>query len=113
MLIRYSCAIMLHLSGSAFMSLRTTQGMVLPTATLSYVFGLSTWAVSFTQSIFMQHSLSSRDRARFCFGLSIHTERLFLMMMLVQPYTTSHKKSLAVEDTRLLSDLSLLGDWVQ
>ena len=92
MLIRYSCAIMLHLSRLAFMPQWATQGMVLPTATLSYVFGLSTWAFSFTQSIFMQHSLSSWDRARFCFGLSIHTERLFLMM-LVQPIQQAIKKA--------------------
>ena len=50
MLIRYSCAIMLHLSRLAFMPQLATQDMVLPTATLSYVFGLSTWAVSFTLS---------------------------------------------------------------
>lgn len=100
---------MLHLSESASKPLKATQAMALPTATLSYVFGLSSWAFSFTQPIYlsvMQHSLSSEDRARFLFGLSIHSERLFLMM-LVQPHTTSYKKSPAVKVAELCINLPL------
>lgn len=89
----------------------STHYMELPTATPSYVFGTDAWAFSFTLTYSpfgYAAPVVKLDSAGIGGGkASILSDCFYLM--LVQSDTTSHKKSLAVIDTRLYMLAALIS----
>lgn len=118
MTIEHSSAFMLHIPYTAFKPFRdnnsemtSTHYMELPTATPSYVFGTDAWAFSFTLTYSpfgYAAPVVKLDSAGIGGGkASILSDCFYLM--LVQSDTTSHKKSLAVIDTRLYMLAALIS----